>query len=92
MIAYYLDPMTCQPCDDLKEIVNMKVQPGSVECGYYVMRYMKEIIANPNQLTTKVFYVTPIQFDGRKSFSEMEINEVCSDWIMLMTQLIITHA
>ncbi|KAL6320254.1 hypothetical protein AAG906_005330 [Vitis piasezkii] len=59
-------------------------QPGSVECGYYVMRYMKEIIANPNQLASK--------FDGRKSFSEMEINEVRSDWIMLMTQLIITHA
>ncbi|RVW68988.1 hypothetical protein CK203_058575 [Vitis vinifera] len=108
MIAYYLDPMASQPCDDLKEIVNMATrinppekqktskreptwvkvvcprQPGSVECGYYMMRYMKEIIANPNQLTTK--------FDGRKSFSEMEINEVRSDWIMLMTQLIITHA
>ncbi|KAL6321683.1 hypothetical protein AAG906_031192 [Vitis piasezkii] len=108
MIAYYLDPMASQPCDDLKEIVNMAIrinppekqktskreptwvkvvcprQPGSVECGYYVMRYMKEIIANPNQLASK--------FDGRKSFSEMEINEVRSDWIMLMTQLIITHA
>ncbi|WJZ82942.1 hypothetical protein VitviT2T_002663 [Vitis vinifera] len=23
MIAYYLDPMACQPCDDLKDIVNM---------------------------------------------------------------------
>ncbi|KAL6333033.1 hypothetical protein AAG906_020053 [Vitis piasezkii] len=97
MIAYYLDPMASQPCDDLKEICPR--QPSSVECGYYMMRYMKEIIANPNQLTAKVFtqfnpfvYVTPIQFDGRKSFSEMEINEVRSDWIMLMTQLIITHA
>ncbi|RVX18748.1 hypothetical protein CK203_006965 [Vitis vinifera] len=79
MIAYYLDPMACQPCDDLKDIVNMAMrinppekqktskreptwvkvvcprQPGSVECGYYVMRYMKEIIANPNQLTSKYF-------------------------------------
>ncbi|RVW23602.1 hypothetical protein CK203_095836 [Vitis vinifera] len=78
MIAYYLDPMACQPCDDLKDIVNMAIrinppekqktskreptwvkvvcprQPGSVECGYYVMRYMKEIIANPNQLTSKL--------------------------------------
>ncbi|KAL6335142.1 hypothetical protein AAG906_027202 [Vitis piasezkii] len=78
MIAYYLDPMASQPCDDLKEIVNMAIrmnppekqkiskreptwvkvvcprQPGSVECGYYVIRYMKEIIANPNKLTTKV--------------------------------------
>ncbi|KAL6311876.1 hypothetical protein AAG906_021641 [Vitis piasezkii] len=35
-------------------------QPGSVECGYYVMRYMKEIIANPNQLTSKVFGVFSI--------------------------------
>ncbi|XP_059590752.1 uncharacterized protein LOC132253206 isoform X4 [Vitis vinifera] len=107
MIAYYLDPMACQPCDDLREIVNMAIrinppekqktskreptwvkvvcprQPGSVECGYYVMRYMKEIIANPNQLTSK--------FNGRKTYSEMEINEVRSDWVMLMTQLIITH-
>ncbi|KAL6334469.1 hypothetical protein AAG906_016009 [Vitis piasezkii] len=76
MIAYYLDPMAHQPCDDLKDIVNMAMrinppekqktskganlgesgckQPGSVECGYYVMRYMKEIIANPNQLTSKL--------------------------------------
>ncbi|RVW93716.1 hypothetical protein CK203_043419 [Vitis vinifera] len=78
MIAYYLDPMASQPCDDLKEIVNMAIrinppekhktskreltwvkvvcprQPSSVECGYYVMRYMKEIIANPNQLTAKL--------------------------------------
>ncbi|KAL6334783.1 hypothetical protein AAG906_021547 [Vitis piasezkii] len=72
---------------DMDMIISSKEcprQPGSVECGYYVIRYMKEIIANPNQLTTK--------FDGRKSFNEMEINEVRSDWIMLMTQLIITHA
>ncbi|KAL6347236.1 hypothetical protein AAG906_013672 [Vitis piasezkii] len=78
MIAYYLDPMACQPCDDLKDIVNMAMrinppekqktskreptwvkvvcprQPGSVECGYYMMRYMKKIIANPNQLTSKL--------------------------------------
>ncbi|KAL6326020.1 hypothetical protein AAG906_038512 [Vitis piasezkii] len=89
MIAYYLDPMASQPCDDLREICPR--QPGSVECGYYVMRYMKEIIANPNQLTSKV-YVIPFQFHGRKTYSEMEINEVRSDWAMLMTQLIITHA
>ncbi|KAL6326223.1 hypothetical protein AAG906_001618 [Vitis piasezkii] len=75
MIAYYLDPMAHQPCDDLKDIVNMamRINPpekqktskreptwvkvvtiGSVKCGYYVMRYMKEIIANPNQLTSKL--------------------------------------
>ncbi|RVW30053.1 hypothetical protein CK203_113444 [Vitis vinifera] len=26
MIAYYLDPMACQPCDDLKDIVNMAMR------------------------------------------------------------------
>ncbi|RVX13376.1 hypothetical protein CK203_021010 [Vitis vinifera] len=78
MTAYYLDPMQKQPCDDLKEIVNMALrihppekqrsskreptwvkvvcprQLGSVECGYYVMRYMKDIIVDPSLLSTKM--------------------------------------
>ncbi|RVW29137.1 hypothetical protein CK203_102561 [Vitis vinifera] len=78
MTVYYLDPMQKQPCDDLKEIVNMvlRIHPpekqrsskrdstwvkvvcprqlGSVECGYYVMRYMKDIIVDPSLLSTKM--------------------------------------
>ncbi|WKA02358.1 hypothetical protein VitviT2T_020557 [Vitis vinifera] len=78
MTAYYLDPIQKQPCDDLKEIVNMALrihppekqrsskreptwvkvvcprQLGSVECGYYVMRYMKDIIVDPSLLSTKM--------------------------------------
>ncbi|RVW78576.1 hypothetical protein CK203_049758 [Vitis vinifera] len=108
MTAYYLDPMQKQPCDDLKEIVNMALrihppekqrsskreptwvkvvcprQLGSVECGYYVMRYMKDIIVDPSLLSTK--------FKGKKSYSEVELNEVRSEWVMLATQLILTHA
>ncbi|KAL6349880.1 hypothetical protein AAG906_001767 [Vitis piasezkii] len=108
MTAYYLDPMQKQPCDDLKEIVNMALrihppekqrsskreptwvkvvcprQLGSVEYGYYVMRYMKDIIVDPSLLSTK--------FKGKKSYSEVELNEVRSEWVMLATQLILTHA
>lgn len=29
-------------------------QHGDVECGYYVLRYIKEIIENPSILTDKV--------------------------------------
>ncbi|KAL6340546.1 hypothetical protein AAG906_010454 [Vitis piasezkii] len=106
MIAYYLDSMASQPCDDLKEIVNMAIrinplekqktskkeptwvkvvcprQPGSVECGYCVMRYMKEIIANPNQLTTKVvqkcighslqYITTTFAYSDPKMISDMK--------------------
>ncbi|RVW79489.1 hypothetical protein CK203_050087 [Vitis vinifera] len=108
MTAYYLDPMQKQPCDYLKEIVNMALrihppekqrsskreptwvkvvcprQLGSVECGYYVMRYMKDIIVDPSLLSTK--------FKGEKSYSEVELNELQSEWVMLATQLILTHA
>ncbi|KAK1568144.1 hypothetical protein Q3G72_021122 [Acer saccharum] len=34
--------------------VNAPIQPGNVECGYYVMRYMKEIIENHDVLCEKV--------------------------------------
>ena len=42
------------------------------------------------QLSEGVCYI--ISFSWEKTYSEMEINEVRSDWAMLMTQLIITHA
>ncbi|KAL6343186.1 hypothetical protein AAG906_020984 [Vitis piasezkii] len=107
MIAYYLDPMASQPCDDLKGELTCKAirinppekqktskreptwvkvvcprQPGSVECGYYVMRYMKEIIANPNQLTAKVvqkgighslqYITTAFAYSDPKMISDMK--------------------
>ncbi|KAK1552141.1 hypothetical protein Q3G72_010975 [Acer saccharum] len=34
--------------------VNAPIQPGNVECGYYVMRYMKEIIENHDVLCENV--------------------------------------
>ncbi|KAL6334208.1 hypothetical protein AAG906_006801 [Vitis piasezkii] len=34
-------------------VVGCPIQPGSVECGYYVMRYMRDIIADQGCLTSK---------------------------------------
>ncbi|KAL6350767.1 hypothetical protein AAG906_028239 [Vitis piasezkii] len=48
---------------------------SSVECGYYVMRSMRDIIANQGCLTSK--------FHGKKSYSKDELNKVRSEWVML---------
>ncbi|KAL6320585.1 hypothetical protein AAG906_008585 [Vitis piasezkii] len=47
----------------------------SVECGYYVMKYMRDIIADQGCLTSK--------FHRKKSYSKDELNEVRSEWVML---------
>ena len=38
--------------------VKVPMQIGNVECGYYVMRFMKEIIANQSILCAKVRSLT----------------------------------
>ncbi|TXG53647.1 hypothetical protein EZV62_018903 [Acer yangbiense] len=35
------------------KVVKVPKQPGNVECGYYVLRFMKEIVENPAILTEK---------------------------------------
>ncbi|KAK1550668.1 hypothetical protein Q3G72_022843 [Acer saccharum] len=50
------------------EVVNAPKQPGKFECGYYVMRFMKEIIENPNILSKK--------FNGKERYTQEEIDEV----------------
>ncbi|KAK1578131.1 hypothetical protein Q3G72_027801 [Acer saccharum] len=49
-------------------------QPTDIECGYYVMRYMKDIVANHQNV--------PIMenFNRRDAYSQAEIDEVRSEW------------
>ncbi|KAK2652251.1 hypothetical protein Ddye_012107 [Dipteronia dyeriana] len=49
-------------------------QPTGVECGYYVMRYMKDIVANHQNV--------PImeKFNRRDAYSQAEVDEVRSEW------------
>ncbi|KAL6336198.1 hypothetical protein AAG906_011080 [Vitis piasezkii] len=64
-------------------VVGCPIQPCSVECGYYVMRYMRDIITDQGCLTSKVC-------TKKKLYSKDELNEVQSEWVMLVTQLILS--
>ncbi|KAL9447767.1 hypothetical protein AB3S75_015275 [Citrus x aurantiifolia] len=52
--------------------VKVPMQIGNVECGYYVMRFMKEIITDQSILCTK--------FNEKDTYNEDEINEIHFDW------------
>lgn len=43
-------------------------QPGSTECGYYVLRFMKDIIADPSLLLH--------DFKGKCEYTQSELDEV----------------
>ncbi|KAA0053554.1 uncharacterized protein E5676_scaffold522G00740 [Cucumis melo var. makuwa] len=42
---------------------------GTVECGYYVMRYMREIVSKDTSIITD-------SIDTRNSYSQLELDEV----------------
>ena len=57
---------------------------------YLIISFHSIYIVYYINLTNQIMYVTCYYFDGKKSYCEMEINEVRSDWVLLVTQLIIT--
>ncbi|ESR44840.1 hypothetical protein CICLE_v10003431mg [Citrus x clementina] len=49
------------------------IQPGSYECGYYVMLYMRDIIADASlQLNN---------FNGKAIYTQEKIDEVQYEWV-----------
>ncbi|KAL5778553.1 hypothetical protein ACOSQ2_009290 [Xanthoceras sorbifolium] len=60
--------------------VQVPRQPGSVECGYYVLRYMKDVIADPSLL--------PRNFHGKDTYTKEEIDEVCCEWTTFVSQFL----
>ncbi|KAA0063114.1 uncharacterized protein E6C27_scaffold1337G00230 [Cucumis melo var. makuwa] len=46
---------------------------GIVECGYYVMRYMSEIVSKDTSIITDAI-------DTRNSYSQLELDEVPVEW------------
>ncbi|PRQ36356.1 putative Ulp1 protease family catalytic domain-containing protein [Rosa chinensis] len=55
------------------EVVKCPRQPGSVECGYYVMKYMKEIIGTPSSSILNMF-------EGKETYTQEEIDVVRIEW------------
>ncbi|KAI8529959.1 hypothetical protein RHMOL_Rhmol11G0016600 [Rhododendron molle] len=49
-------------------------QPSTIECGFFVMRFMKDLVANPSMLCRR-------DFNGKKTFTQAEIDEVRIEWM-----------
>ncbi|KAA0064274.1 transposase [Cucumis melo var. makuwa] len=54
---------------------------GTVECGYYVMRYMHEILSKDTSIITDAI-------DTRNSYSQLELDEVRVEWAKFLSRYI----
>ncbi|KAL0534131.1 hypothetical protein IC582_028412 [Cucumis melo] len=54
---------------------------GTVECGYYVMRYMREILSKDTSIITDAI-------DTRNSYSQLELDEVRVEWAEFLSRYI----
>ncbi|CAL5411120.1 unnamed protein product [Camellia sinensis] len=65
--------MSAVICEN-KELVQSLQQPTNVECGFYVMRYMKDLIGDQSIQRKK-------NCNGKKTYTEIELDEVRVEWI-----------
>ncbi|KAL0541528.1 hypothetical protein IC582_021580 [Cucumis melo] len=57
------------------------VKVETVECGYYVMRYMREILSKDTSIITDAI-------DTRNSYSQLELDEVRVEWAEFLSRYI----
>ncbi|KAF7113061.1 hypothetical protein RHSIM_RhsimUnG0164900 [Rhododendron simsii] len=88
-IVYYFDSIYCKINVNLQLIIETKgnrrrnpdwkvvkcpKQPAEVECGFYVMRFMKDVIRDPSILNNR-------DFGGKMIYTKTEIDETRVEWI-----------
>ncbi|KAI8543010.1 hypothetical protein RHMOL_Rhmol08G0185500 [Rhododendron molle] len=56
------------------KVVKCAKQPAEVECGFYVMRFMKDVIRDPSILHNR-------DFGGKMNYTKTEIDETRVEWI-----------
>ncbi|KAA0043051.1 hypothetical protein E6C27_scaffold75G001380 [Cucumis melo var. makuwa] len=61
--------------------VKCPLQVGTVECGYYFMRYMREIVSKDTSIITDAI-------DTRNSYSQLELDEVRVEWAEFLSRYI----
>ncbi|KAL5573259.1 hypothetical protein UlMin_022856 [Ulmus minor] len=87
--AYFMDSMGRKPPNDVKDAVRLTLdfyllfnkisklfapqQLGGVECGYYVMHFMKDIVEK------HIFSTSENAFDT-KTYSQEEIDKLRNEW------------
>ncbi|KAL5570916.1 hypothetical protein UlMin_020513 [Ulmus minor] len=69
--AYFMDSMGRKAPNDVKDAAPQ--QPGGVECGYYVMHFMKDIVEKHILSTSEKAFDT-------KTYSQEEIDELRNEW------------
>ncbi|KAH6777433.1 hypothetical protein C2S52_007113 [Perilla frutescens var. hirtella] len=55
------------------------MQPDDKQCGYYVMRFMREIITEVENATSSTFQLSSL-FKGVRTYSQAQLNEVREEW------------
>ncbi|XP_059589719.1 probable ubiquitin-like-specific protease 2A [Vitis vinifera] len=65
------------------QLVQCPRQEGGFECGYFVMRFIKEIIFYPTIIASK--------FGDKKTYSQVEFDEIRGEWATFVLQLIMNH-
>ncbi|KAK1559835.1 hypothetical protein Q3G72_018910 [Acer saccharum] len=58
--------------------VQVPMQSVNVECGYYVLRFMNDIIADRSMLTEN--------FHGKRTYTQEEIDEVHDEWTIFFKE------
>uniref|UniRef100_A0A9I9EB73 Ubiquitin-like protease family profile domain-containing protein n=1 Tax=Cucumis melo TaxID=3656 RepID=A0A9I9EB73_CUCME len=87
-VVYHLDSLRTSCQDDIKYC---PLQVGTVECGYYVMRYMRKIIDTRNsysQLELDEIRVEWTEFLARVKYAiltvDSDVNTVSIDYLTLL--------
>ncbi|KAL0536825.1 hypothetical protein IC582_025787 [Cucumis melo] len=96
-VVYHLDSLRTSSRDDIKYVTNMALTIfqsqknlkktrkttfwKAIKVGYYVMRYMREILSKDTSIITDAI-------DTRNSYSQLELDEVRVEWAKFLSRYI----
>ncbi|KAH6794419.1 hypothetical protein C2S52_004896 [Perilla frutescens var. hirtella] len=61
------------------EVIKGPLQPDDKQYGYYVMRFMRDIITGFENATSSTFQLSSL-FKGVRTYSQAQLNEVREEW------------
>ncbi|KAL6584167.1 hypothetical protein OROMI_003456 [Orobanche minor] len=84
---YHIDPVPDgHPDEELKQMVNDAVQmhqPSTFECGYYVMKYLQDVVHDP--------HVFEHNFSECHDFNMDNLSRLGDEWAAYVAKLIVAH-
>ncbi|XP_057791051.1 uncharacterized protein LOC131008174 [Salvia miltiorrhiza] len=61
------------------EVIKGPTQPDDKQCGYFVMRFMRDIIEGFQNAAASTFHLSSL-FKGVTTYSQNQLNEVREEW------------